>query len=92
MTYFVLSYLLAFSHALSLPQATPPPQKRDIANSTIQGDTSSNSTNSTTNAGTFAMRLNDDGGTITMDVGPLSVFTQTTVSKQDLVSFLSNLQ
>lgn len=38
------------------------------------------------------MRLNDDGGTITMDVGPLSVFTQTTVSKQDLVSFLSNLQ
>lgn len=93
--HYYMSYLillcsaLAFSHALSLPQATPSPQKRDVANSTIQGNTLSNTT---ADGGKFAIKLDAGGGTITMDVGPLSVFTQTTVSKQNPVSVLSNLQ
>ena len=71
-----------------------------VANSTIVG-------NGTASGDIFAMRLDPDGGTVTMDVGPLSVFTsvskqdpvpvlpnvqQTSVSKHDSVSFLSNLQ
>ncbi|CAF9913636.1 hypothetical protein IMSHALPRED_001401 [Imshaugia aleurites] len=36
------------------------------------------------------MRLDPDGGTVTMDVGPLSVFTS--VSKQDPVPVLPNVQ
>ena len=78
-TYVVLfCYALASCHALSLPQATPLPQKRSFENLTLLA---SDSGNSTTNGNRFAMRLDDLGGTVTMDVGPLSAFTQTTVSE-----------
>ncbi len=80
---FLFCSVLVFSHALSLPQATARPQKRVAANSTVLG-------NSTAKGHSFALRLDPGGGTVTMDVGPLSLFT--TVSKQDPVPVLPNMQ
>ena len=89
-TYLILFYIaLVSSHAVSLPQATPLPQRRGLGNLTFHNDMIANTTvndfgNSSASGNTFDMRLDSLGGTITMNVGPLSVFTQTTVSKTTL--------
>ena len=89
-----LARLTSFSSAMPGHPAMPChchkrrhwPRKRSFENSTLLANKLANSTasssgNSTTNGDRFAMRLDALGGTVTMDVGPLSAFTQTTVSK-----------
>lgn len=95
--YFVLSCTAwACCHALSLPQATPLPHKRTFGNLTSHDNALANATanglgNGTASAGKFGMKFAAGGGTITMDVGPLSAFTQTTVSKATVSQCHSHL-
>ena len=85
--YFVLfCNVLAYSHVLSITQATPLQQKRALGNLTSQDNVLANATasglgNSTGTAGRFEIKLDAGGETLTMNVGPLPAFTETTVSR-----------